>query len=85
MKEKAVYIPVSCHFHDELELLALRGTESTIQYRDEKGDPRIITTRIKTWTSRKEGEYLVLENGQEIRLDYLIQVNDLFLSDYCGI
>ncbi|MEO1434443.1 MAG: hypothetical protein AAFV80_02850 [Bacteroidota bacterium] len=79
------YIPVSCHFHDELELLALRGTVNTIHYRDAQGEQQSITSRIKTWTSRKEGEFLVLETDQEIRMDYLIQVNDLFLSDYCGI
>lgn len=85
MPDHTKYIPVSCHFHDELELLALRGTLSTIVFRDEQGEQKSLKTRIKTWNSTASGEFLVLESGPDIRLDHIIQVNDLFMSDYCGI
>ena len=81
--KKETYRPISCDFYDELELLALRKTVATIVIRKENEDTESIQDRIKTLLTKDKEEFLILENGQEIRLDKLVSVNGIELKNYC--
>ncbi len=82
MAEKP-YHPISCDFHSELELRALRRQPVEIRYRNEDGTQTTATAPIAGLYTRKGEEFLLLPNGQEIRLDRLISVDGLELAGYC--
>lgn len=76
------YEPISCDFYDELEAFSILKKEVEIFYEDENGLTKSVFGRIKDLYSRDKIEYLLLENGKEIRLDLLIRVDNKILSDY---
>ncbi|MBP9888526.1 MAG: hypothetical protein KBF93_19685 [Leptospiraceae bacterium] len=76
------YEPISCDFYDELEAFSILKKEVEIFYEDENGLTCSVFGRIKDLYSRDKIEYLLLENGKEIRLDLLIRVDNKILSDY---
>ncbi|MEM9917522.1 MAG: hypothetical protein AAF990_05465 [Bacteroidota bacterium] len=71
MKEK--YQPIACGFYDELVRLASRKTHCRLHLKDASGSERQLLTSIKDIYSRQKVEYLLLENGEEIRLDHILQ------------
>ncbi|MFT4971223.1 MAG: Rho-binding antiterminator [Paraglaciecola sp.] len=77
------YQPISCDFYDELELLAMRKTVAKIVIRKEEDGVEEISNVIKTLYTKNKEEFLVLENGNEIRLDKLVSVNGIALKNYC--
>jgi len=81
--KKEPYHPISCDFHSELELLAMRGTACEIVYLDEKDQTRTITDQIADLYTRRKEEFLLLRNGLTIRLDRLVSVNGMALKNYC--
>jgi len=80
--KRHTYQPISCNFYDELELLAIRKKECEIIYRDGTGTPQSTTTRIVDFKIEEKVEYMILENGAKIRLDYLISVDGIKLEGY---
>ena len=80
--EKQPYHPISCHFYDELELLAVRKKNCEIIYQDGTGTPISITSKIVDFKIEEKVEYMVLEDGEKIRLDYLISVDGIKLEGY---
>jgi len=80
--EKQPYQPISCDFYDELELLALRKTPATILIQTEDGIATINSV-IHTFQTKNKEEFMILEDGQSIRLDLLISVNGKELKNYC--
>jgi len=66
------YRPVSCGLHSEYELLAMRRTPVTVQYRDDSGAERHFRGKVVDLFTRDGGEFMVLEGETgrvEIRLD----------------
>jgi Rho-binding antiterminator len=81
--EKSIYKPISCDFHSELELLALKGTLCKILYKIDNGNITHTNGIIKDlYTSNKE-EFLLLQDSTKIRLDRLVSVNGMELKSYC--
>ena len=80
---KKEYIPISCDFHSELELLALRGTLCQILYKSEGEKIINISGIIKDLYTLNKEEFLLLQDSIEIRLDQLISVNGMELINYC--
>jgi Rho-binding antiterminator len=76
------YKPISCDFHSELELLALRGTSCQILYKTEEGIQSISGVIKDLYTLNKE-EFLLLQDSKKIRLDQLVSVNGMELKNYC--
>ena len=74
MKDKK-YNPINCNLYDELEILAMRKQRTSIVYMDNETKVELQDALIKNLYSREKIEYMVLENGVEIRLDQLIQVD----------
>jgi len=82
MKEQK-YQPISCDYYDELEIVAMRQTIAKIVFRNEEDEEITISTKIKTLQTRNSEEFLILENGEEIRLDRLVSMNGKVVKNYC--
>jgi len=76
------YVPINCSFYDYLEEAATHGQLATIEYREETA-VRKIKSRIKTLFIENKVEYMMLENGTSIRLDYLVSFNGKTLPNIC--
>jgi Rho-binding antiterminator len=77
------YIPINCSFYDELEALATLRKLATIHYADEKGKTLEVSGKIKDFFIREQVEYLILDSGFELRLDYITSVNGKIMGNYC--
>jgi Rho-binding antiterminator len=69
------YRPISCDFHDELCLLALRRRACEIVYRDSAGREARLEDRIEDIYTKGKEEFLRLAGGGIIRLDRLLRVD----------
>lgn len=79
------YHPISCDFHSELELFALRQQPVEIRYTLPGGAETTICEAIKDLYARNGEEFLLLPDGSEIRLDQLVSVGGKSLAAYhCG-
>ncbi len=80
--KKTAYQPINCHFYDELELLAIRKKECEIIYQDGTGTSQTIHSKIVDFIIEEKVEYMILGNGEKIRLDYLISVDGIKLEGF---
>ena len=80
---KKGYTPISCHFYDELELLALRKKPCKIIFYHQNGQKQQIEDIILDFQIDNKAEYIILKGGLKIRLDYLKSVDGKELSGYC--
>lgn len=79
------YSPISCHFYDELEAIAIKKIKAKIIYIND-GEKLEIEDLIIDFKNLNKEEFLVLSSGQYIRLDKIIKINDLLASSYsCNI
>ena len=77
------YSPISCDYHDELILLAMRRTICAIVFKNENGTVETVRASIKDVFTRNREEFLLLSDDREIRLDRLVNVDGKMLSNYC--
>ncbi|MEZ4994320.1 MAG: hypothetical protein R2824_28105 [Saprospiraceae bacterium] len=82
MSERS-YVPISCSFYDELEALATLRQTAVIRFTDESGKQIEVQGKIKDFFIRDRAEYLLLDSGLEIRLDYITSVNGKIMGNYC--
>lgn len=75
---KTNYQPISCDIYDHIEIFAMRKTLVDIEYRDDSDQLLLLKTRILDTKVAKKEEFIILENGQEIRMDYIIRINDIY-------
>ncbi len=80
MKDK--YQVISCYFYDELESLAVKKVVSKIVYL-ENGNEIIIEDLIVDFKTKNKEEFLILKNKTQIRLDKIININNIKPSNYC--
>ena len=76
------YKPVNCDFYDELEALATLKKESEIVFRADNEAKSVIRGRILDLYTRDRVEYMKLNNGLEIRLDRIIEIDGKKRKDY---
>lgn len=76
------YEPVTCQFYDQLEELAVKKVRSKITYLEDEKEKMIEANIIDFKTFNKE-EFLILDNGLEIRLDMIVQINDILPLKSC--
>lgn len=77
------YKPISCSFYDELELFALRKMKVEIIFKNEEAKEQRTRSSIKTIETSKGEEFLILANGEKLRLDKLVSVNGKILGKSC--
>lgn len=82
MKKEKKYHPISCDFHDELQLIALRKMVVPIVCQKPDGGETTIESKIADLYTREKEEFLLLPSGEEIRLDRLVSVNGIELKNY---
>jgi len=82
--EKKTYVPISCSYYDELEALATFKKLVNIQYLDEQGAAQETEDVIKDLFTKEKIEYMLLQSGNSIRLDYLIKVDGKALPHHCS-
>jgi len=79
------YQPINCHFYDELELLAIRQKNCQIIYLDETGKQLEKSGIITDFKILDAAEYMLLKDGDKIRLDRLVAVGGKVLEGFCKI
>ena len=77
------YQPISCHFYDELELLAIRQKKCSIVYLDETGNQLEKLAIIIDFKIIDAAEFMLLKDGEKIRLDRLVSVDGKVLKGFC--
>ena len=77
------YRPISCNFYDELEAIATLKQQASIHYRQTDGTSAIAEGKITNLYTKNKEEFLELDTGFVLRLDYLISVNGKPLANYC--
>lgn len=80
---RAPYRPIACSLVDELQLRAMRGRPVTIRYRGAGDATTESRSVIRDVLSRDGAEYLVLDEGEDIRLDDLLEVDGLAFGESC--
>ena len=79
----APYQPIACALTDELELRAMRGRPVGIRYRAAGGELLERSATIRNIVAREGAEYLILDEGEDIRLDRLVEVDGLAFGELC--
>lgn len=77
------YKPISCSLHDVLESIAVLRETADIVYEDETGRQHHVKSHIRDIYSKSREEFLVLDDGTEIRLDRLRLVNEKWFGGSC--
>ncbi|WP_165971171.1 hypothetical protein [Luteimonas terrae] len=76
------YRPISCDFHDLLEASATQRKTSKLEVRDADGGLRELSARITDIETHADGEYVLLDRGEEIRLDRIVSIDGAQAADY---
>jgi Rho-binding antiterminator len=76
------YQPISCSFYDRLEEAATIARVVKLKY-FEKAELIEVRDKINTFKIRNKVEYLILDSGQEIRLDKIDSLDDIELKNHC--
>lgn len=82
MTKANAYIPVSCDLIDQIEIIATQKELAIITYLFD-GKLHSQEVILKTWLTRESKEYLVLQDGTEIRLDKIFSINNQKFHDSC--
>lgn len=81
------YRPISCSFYDLLLSKATLKEEVEIVFKNKDLVKEIYKGIVKTIETKNKAEYLILETGNTIRLDYIVSLNnvELSLDDNCSL
>lgn len=80
--QRSDYQPISCEYHDLLEVHASRRTPARVTFRDDDGAVTSVDAVITDVFARAGADYLSLSTGQTLRLDQLIEVDGVKLADF---
>ena len=69
------YQPIDCNLYDEYLLFVLKKSLVKIYFHNEEEQP--LKSIIRDVFTRSKAEYMLLENGNEIRLDQIKKVVDV--------
>ncbi len=84
-KKNTGYKPIDCNLYDEVVLLIMRKQKIKIDYQNEAGEDLKAETTLKDVFARDGEEFILLENGEVIRLDRLVKIDGQEFEGYCGI
>lgn len=79
------YKPIDCNYYDLLEHFATLGQPVAVRYQAPGEPEQLKTAVIKDLQARQGVEYMLLDDGTELRLDWLLSVNDQPLPGSCAV
>jgi Rho-binding antiterminator len=77
------YKPIACGLYDELELRALRKQKITLKYLNDKNETEIIECIIADLFSKDKTEFLKTTEGKIIRLDDIVELENILFNKSC--
>jgi Rho-binding antiterminator len=77
------YKPIACGLYDELELRALRKQKVNLVIINEQNDNETISCIIADLFSKDKKEYLKTLDGRIIRLDNIIEMDNIIFNKNC--
>lgn len=77
------YTPISCALYDHIEIFAMRGKEVSIVYLNQAGESTEIQAIISDTLVKEGEEFVVLNNGTQIRMDMLLKLGEVDMSKKC--
>jgi len=77
------YEPIDCALHDELELRALRKQKIKLIYFNDKNEIESNECVITDVYSKDKTEYLKTDFGLTIRLDNLLEMDNIIFNKNC--
>jgi len=80
--ERSAYAPISCEFHDLLESLATTRKRASLLFRNDGGGVERREATLVDLHARNGEEFLVLDTGESVRLDRLLEVDGEKLADF---
>lgn len=76
------YKPIDCGFHDELEAAATLRRHVLLQYFSDLHELRVESVVIRDLGIRDRAEYAQLSNGEEVRLDRIMRLDEKIAPQY---
>lgn len=76
------YKPIDCGFHDHLEAAATLGKYVKLQYFTDIHEFMTAMAVIKDIVTKDKMEFLVLNTGEEIRLDRVVSIDEIISPEY---
>lgn len=76
MTDASDYQPVACGLYDDLGLRMMRGTLCRLVVEGDDG-PETLETTIDELYTQGDAEYVLLEDGRTVRLDRIVEVDDV--------
>jgi Rho-binding antiterminator len=76
------YTPVSCDFHDILEMVATTRRPVGLSFLDEGDSVQHRNASILDVYSRGGAEFITISTGETLRLDRLVAVDHVKRADY---
>lgn len=77
------YKPIACGLYDELELRALRKQKITLKFLNDKNETEIIECVIADLFSKDKTEFLKTTDGRIIRLDDIVELDNILFNKGC--
>jgi len=77
------YKPIACGLYDELELRALRKQKVNLVITNEQNENESLTCIITDLFSKDKTEYLKTGDGRIIRLDDIIEMDNIIFNKNC--
>lgn len=77
------YKPIACGLYDELELRALRKQKVNMVITNEQNENENLSCVIADLFSKEKAEYLKTDDGRIIRLDDIIEMDNIIFNKNC--
>jgi Rho-binding antiterminator len=77
------YKPIACGLYDELELRALREQTVCLVFFNDKNENETIQCKIIDLFSKDKTEYLKTNAGHIIRLDNVVEMDNIIFNKTC--
>lgn len=78
-----LYKPIACGLYDELELRALRKQKIKLVFINDQNENESIDCIIVDLFSKNKTEYLKTLDGRIIRLDDIIEMDNIIFNQNC--
>ncbi len=83
MENNSPYIPIACSFYDRIEEAIVLRKVVRLAYLQPDGTERCIETRLKDTQTQDKGEFLLLPEGEPIRMDRIVSLDGEPLLGSC--